>query len=220
MRLESLSTFIIDRLVFRKEPKDKHVIRLSVAQDKEWFKSYSEDAPIELPPSNSSELVKLELLDMAIEHASTKKPAKLEHRYDDDFMWAFKELVKSNDLQWSNKYFKNLIKAAGDRIIRLKYKYNRPRPYQLAPHHDVDVKVFGSNTAKTPSFPSGHTAQSILVAKIIGDVYPQLKEDAMKIADDVSKSRIVGGHHFKSDIEFGEKIGMWLYNNLAKTWKK
>ena len=66
---------------------------------------------------------------------------------------------------------------------------------------------------KTPSFPSGHTAQSILVAKIIGDVYPQLKEDAMKIADDVSKSRIVGGHHFKSDIEFGEKIGMWLYNN-------
>ena len=104
MRLESLSTFIIDRLVFRKEPKDKHVIRLSVAQDKEWFKSYSEDAPIELPPSNSSELVKLELLDMAIEHASTKKPAKLEHKYDDDFMWAFKELVKSNDLQWSNKY--------------------------------------------------------------------------------------------------------------------
>ena len=121
MRLESLNTFIIDRLVFRKEPKDKHVIRLSVAQDKEWFKSYSEDAPIELPPSNSSELVKLELLDMAIEHASTKKPAKLEHKYDDDFMWAFKELVKSNDLQWSNKYFKNLIKAAGDRIIRLKY---------------------------------------------------------------------------------------------------
>ena len=40
MRLESLSTFIIDRLVFRKEPKDKHVIRLSVAQDTEWFKSY------------------------------------------------------------------------------------------------------------------------------------------------------------------------------------
>ena len=106
MRLESLSTFIIDRLVFRKEPKDKHVIRLSATQDKEWFKSYSEDAPIELPPSNSSELVKLELLDMAIECASTKKPAKLEHKYDDDFMWAFKELVKSNDLQWSNKYFK------------------------------------------------------------------------------------------------------------------
>ena len=113
-----------------------------------------------------------------------------------------------------------MIKAASDRIIRLKYKYNRPRPYQLAPHHNVDVNVFGSETAKTPSFPSGHTAQSRLVAKIIGDVYPQLKEDAMKIADDVSKSRIVGGHHFKSDIEFGEKIGDWLYNNLVKEWKK
>jgi len=218
--MQKFSTYLIDKVVYREEPKDSHAARLSVEQDREWFKVYAEDAPVGILPVNSSEQVKLELVDMEIEFTSTRKPAKLEHKYDKDFLWAFKELVKSNDLQWSNKYFKGLIKVAGDRILRLKYKYNRPRPYQLASYHDIDVTVFGSETAKTPSYPSGHTAQSILVAKIIGEVYPQLKDEAMKIADDVSKSRIVGGHHFRSDIEFGEKVGMWLYGNLVKKWKK
>jgi len=220
MKLASLNIFILDRLGFRKEPTDKHTVRLSKEQTREWFKVFAEDAPVELPPINSSELVSLELSEMEITYKLTKKPAKLEHKYDDDFMWAFKELVKSNDLPWSNKYFKYLIKEASDRTLRIKYKYNRPRPYQLAQYHGVDLEVFGSDTAKTPSFPSGHTVQSILVAKVIGDVYPQLKEDAMKIADDVSKSRLVGGHHFPSDIKYGEIIGVWLYNNLVKQWKK
>ena len=48
----------------------------------------------------------------------------------------------------------------------------------------------------------------------------ELKEDAMELAGEISKSRRVGGHHFKSDVDYGEKIGDWLYANLVKVWKK
>lgn len=220
MKLQSLNYFILDRLVFTKQPKTKHAKRLAKPQDKEWFSCFAEDAPVDLPPVNSSELVRLELLDMEAEQKATKKPGKLEHKYDDDFLWAFKDLVKSNGHKWSKDYFEGLLEVAADRTIRLKYRFNRPRPYQLAPYHNVDMTIFGSDTAKTPSFPSGHTAQSRLVARIIGDVYPELKEDAMELADEISKSRRVGGHHFKSDVDYGEKIGDWLHANLVKIWKK
>lgn len=218
--IKSFTNYILDKLVYVKEPKPKHAKRIAAAQDRDWFKVYAEDAPVELYPANSSDVVKAELLNMSTEQATTRKPGKLEHKYDDDFLWAFKELVESNGGQWPTDYFKDMVKVAADRTIRLKYKYNRPRPFQLAPYHDVDMTIFGSGTAKTPSFPSGHTAQSRLVAKVVADKYPELKEEAMKIANDISKSRVVGGHHFMSDIKFGEKIGDWLHANLVKPWKK
>ncbi len=51
MKLASLNIFILDRLGFRKEPTDKHVVRLSKEQTREWFKVFAEDAPVELPKS-------------------------------------------------------------------------------------------------------------------------------------------------------------------------
>ena len=36
----------------------------------------------------------------------------------------------------------------------------------------------------------------------------------MKTADKVSLSRVVGGHHYPSDIEYGKKLGKWLSGQL------
>ena len=36
----------------------------------------------------------------------------------------------------------------------------------------------------------------------------------MKAADEISLSRLVGGHHYPSDIEYGKEIGRWLHANV------
>ncbi len=37
-----------------------------------------------------------------------------------------------------------------------------------------------------------------------------------KAADKVSLSRVVGGHHYPSDIKYGEMLGKWLSGQLKK----
>lgn len=55
---------------------------------------------------------------------------------------------------------------------------------------------------------------SNLVACILSKKYPELKDKLMKLADKVSLSRVVGGHHYKSDIDYGKQVGKWLSGQI------
>ena len=68
----------------------------------------------------------------------------------------------------------------------------------------------------TPSYPSGHSAQAILVANALSDKYPKLKETLQKTARLISYSRNVAHEHYKSDSTFGVEIGNDMYNHLKE----
>ena len=65
---------------------------------------------------------------------------------------------------------------------------------------------------KTPSYPSGHSTQATLIAKVLGDKYPDAKKSFMKTAKNISYSRQVAHAHYKSDSDMGEKLGKKMYN--------
>lgn len=212
--MQLFSQYVIDKIVFAVKPKKKHQKRLDSAEDYQILNCSYVDAPVCVPPANSSGETKAELETIAAAEALHKNPGKLEQKYDDEFDWAFKKVVEDAGLEYDDEYFNLLIKEAASITIRLKYKYNRPRPHQLGPVLGIDVTKYQSSTAKTPAFPSGHTTQSVLVACVLGEKYPELKEKLMKVADKVSLSRVVGGHHYPSDIEYGKKLGKWLSGQL------
>lgn len=214
--MQLFSKYVIDKIVYAKQPKAKHQKRLDSAEDYEILNCSYVDAPVMLPPTNSSGETVAELETIAAAEALHKNPGKLEHKYDDEFDWAFKKVVEDAGLEYDETYFKRLIKEAASITIRLKYKFNRPRPFQLGPVLGIDVTKYQSSTAKTPAFPSGHTTQSVLVACVLSEKYPELKEKLMKVADKVSLSRVVGGHHYPSDIEYGKVLGKWLSGQLKK----
>ena len=212
--MQLFSQYVIDKIVYAVKPKEKHQKRLDSAEDYQILNCSYVDAPVCVPPANSSGETKAELETIAAAEALHKNPGKLEQKYDDEFDWAFKKVVEDAGLEYDDEYFNLLIKEAASITIRLKYKYNRPRPYQLGPVLGIDVTKYQSSTAKTPAFPSGHTTQSVLVACVLGEKYPELKEKLMKVADKVSLSRVVGGHQYPSDIEYGKKLGKWLSGQL------
>ena len=214
--MQLFSTYLIDKIVYALQPKAKHKKRLDSPEDYEILNCSYVDAPVMVPPANSSGETKAELETIAAAEALHKNPAKLEQKYDDEFDWAFKKVVEDAGLEYDETYFKRLIKEAASVTIRLKYKFNRPRPFQLGPVLGIDVTKYQSTTAKTPAFPSGHTTQSVLVACVLSEKYPELKDKLMKVADKVSLSRVVGGHHYPSDIEYGELLGKWLSGQLKK----
>lgn len=89
------------------------------------------------------------------------------------------------------------------KIIYFKKLYNRARPKQIAP--DL-VKPFESITANTPSYPSGHTIQAFIAAKILSKWEPHRKKEWEEIAERCSNIRIIAGLHYPSDIEFAKKL--------------
>lgn len=69
---------------------------------------------------------------------------------------------------------------------------------------------------KTPSYPSGHSAQSKLIANVLSDKYPELRDKYQNEANQISDSRNVGRAHFKSDSTFGKEVGDKLYEHLKE----
>tara|TARA_B110000459_G_C16390794_1_gene394154 strand:- start:59 stop:700 length:642 start_codon:yes stop_codon:yes gene_type:complete len=212
--MQTFSNYIIDQQVYTLVPSEKHLKRLASEEPLVIFSCKAEDAPLTLPPTNTSEVTRLELLELKNLQAQHPEPAKLQKDYDDDFLWAFKKICKDNNLDFDKKFMKALIKEAGNIIIKLKYKFNRPRPFQLASVHCIDLIKYDSETAKTPSYPSGHTTQGKILAIYLSKLYPEFKDQFDAVSDTISLSRMVGCHHFPSDITYGNQIATWMSSNI------
>lgn len=212
--MQTFSNYIIDQQVYTLVPKKKHLKRLASEEKGVIFSCKAEDAPLTLPPSNSSEETKLELLELKNLHLQHPDPAKLEEDYDDKFLWAFKKVCRVNNLEFDGKLMQKIIREAGHIVIKLKYKFNRPRPFQLAKVYDIDLVRYDSDTAKTPSYPSGHTIQGRILAIYLSKLYPEFQEQFEAVSDAISLSRMVGCHHFPSDVAYGNQIATWLASNI------
>ncbi len=88
-------------------------------------------------------------------------------------------------------------------ILKLKKYHNRPRPYEL----DKNLSAFVMKSMKTPSYPSGHSVQGTLIAKVLGKKYPKAKSAFAKTGKNISYSRRVARAHYKSDSKLGEDMG-------------
>ncbi len=134
-------------------------------------------------------------------------------KYNDDQEKVFKDIFKKNNLKFPDQLFKQLNNDSNPVIKKLKNYHNRTRPNGLANGFGMSVDVVDMDTAKTKSYPSGHSAQSRLFAKVFSDIYPKYKRDFMQAADNISKSRLIGRVHYPSDSQNGVELGDALYQH-------
>ena len=87
----------------------------------------------------------------------------------------------------------------------LKWKYNRARPAQIAPEliNEKNGTLLHSESAATPAYPSGHAVQAYYLAKILARKFPAKTHAVMEIATKCANIRIMAGHHYPSDRDFG-----------------
>ena len=90
--------------------------------------------------------------------------------------------------------------------MKLKFFYNRIRPYQLANIYKFPLNPMPTISSQSPSYPSGHTVQSRVFAEILSFRYPDQQDMLDKFADKCSKSRCILGVHFPSDEVFGKQL--------------
>tara|TARA_R100000742_G_C4265832_1_gene83902 strand:- start:628 stop:1257 length:630 start_codon:yes stop_codon:yes gene_type:complete len=164
-------------------------------------------------PSNSSRETRKEL-DYLLKYYN----GKINNEYvkkGDDVEGAFEDYCDKNSLVYPKEYANDLVKDSAKIIYELKYKYNRPRPFQLGEFFNIpDFKIHNLDTAKTPSYPSGHSVQGIFLALALGKKYPSHQEGLMKVGKMISDSRTMARAHYPSDTFYGEEIGKILFQYL------
>lgn len=90
--------------------------------------------------------------------------------------------------------------------------YNRARPFQVAPEllNYENGNLLKSQSAATPSYPSGHAFQSYYLARHLALHFPAKRIELIAIAKRISDIRIIGGLHFPSDRDFA----WWLVDKM------
>jgi acid phosphatase (class A) len=64
-----------------------------------------------------------------------------------------------------------------------------------------------ATNASSPSYPSGHSIDSLVIGHVLSKLYPAHKNEIMQTAYQISLSRYISGIHFSFDMIFGETIG-------------
>ena len=127
----------------------------------------------------------------------------------DDIESAFKKTAKEQGIKdYDKSIAKKLIKESAPVIMKLKKHHNRPRPYDL----DKSMAHFKMKSMETPSYPSGHSVQGMLIGNALKMKYG--KSAFMQTAKNISYSRRVARAHYESDSKKGDQIGNSMFKHI------
>jgi len=212
IKLKQLIKESLKDMVFGKTIKPRHKKRMN---QKVTLFTENPKLTITPPPTNDSQETKAEL-HYLLAYNGGVIDNKFVEEYD-DVIEPFMSELKKSDVSVSENDLQKIIDESVKFIMKIKYKFNRPRPYQIAEHYNIeDFKIHKLDTAKTPSYPSGHALQGRLIALMLSEKDPYNENQYMEISKNISESRIMARVHFPSDKEYGEKLADELYEQMIK----
>lgn len=159
---------------------------------------------------NDSELVKDELNEIvdyvnSINDEENKAFLTRYKSYDRSLSQTITTTFKQKGIDVEN-LCQDIIDDTKSLILKLKYFYQRPRPYQLAQYYKLKLFPYNSFSAHTPSYPSGHTLQAYVILNVIADKYPNEYQFCKDMIEDIAYSRLYLGLHYSSDNDFSIEI--------------
>jgi hypothetical protein len=133
----------------------------------------------------------------------------------DNIEKTFADIASANRISGYDKNLVgDLIKKSAPIITKLKKHFNRPRPKVIAKKLGIKMKDYEMSSMKTPSYPSGHSTQGVLIGLALAKKHPQAARQFIKAGKNISDSRRVAKAHYKSDSVMGEKLGEAMYQHI------
>jgi acid phosphatase (class A) len=132
--------------------------------------------------------------------------------HDQEPYYAIRKVCEENNLEFHDGEFTQIIKESVPIITHFKDFFNRDRPAEVLPR----LNTLPSKTNKTRSYPSGHAAQSVIIARYVAGKVPKLEKELMKAAYECGYGRVLAGFHYLSDYECGNLLGEKMYVLMNK----
>lgn len=161
-------------------------------------------------PENESDSTKQELNEIVGYLKDIELPENLKFRnrylfYDKNLFQAIKNTFINEKIDL-DELISDIDKDITGLILKLKFHYQRPRPYQLANFYKLKLFPYKSTSSNSPSYPSGHTTQAYVILNVIGNLIPELNDKCMKMIEDVADSRCYIGIHYPTDNDFAYQV--------------
>lgn len=195
----------LNEMTYNDGPTEKHQDRIdrpiTIFEDLEF-------APIVYPDNSSRDT--LEEVKYLASLEEDREFVKKHDKVGD----VFSELHEELGLEFDLDELKLHLRESSKYIMELKYKYNRPRPHQIAEFYGIDLNGVEMDSMKTPSIPSGHATQGYLLGLFYSKRYPEYRKEFMNLAEDIAESRLNAKAHFPSDKKAGIDLAKKLFDNL------
>ena len=173
-------------------------------------------------PKNSSKGAREELnllVDYVDALKSDEEALKRYKAYDKSLTAVLAQVVVEQNLGDKGvSLIDQLIDDTKPLIVKLKFHFQRPRPYQLAQYYKLKLFPYQSQSNDSPSFPSGHTLQSRVICDVLGNHFPEKYDYFDRVAKDVEYSRLYLGCHYPSDNDYSLFIAETILS--SKEFKK
>lgn len=161
------------------------------------------------PPRNSSPEAKSELSTIKeLGSNRTQKDINSIKEHDMVATYAIRDYLEENDLLYNTEDITKIVETGAGISRFYKNKFQRIRPWQLAEELEMEINHmdFPSDSMQTPSYPSGHSLQSRLVAEYYIKKYPEHRKGLIAAAEECGQGRVKAGWHFPSDHDVGVLI--------------
>ena len=161
------------------------------------------------PPRNSSPEAKSELSTIKeLGSNRTQKDINSIKEHDMVATYAIRDYLEENDLLYDTEDITKIVETGAGISRFYKNKFQRIRPWQLAEELGMEINHmdFPSDSMQTPSYPSGHSLQSRLVAEYYIKKYPEHRKGLIAAAEKCGQGRVKAGWHFPSDHDVGVLI--------------
>lgn len=96
-----------------------------------------------------------------------------------------------------------IIKEVRNDYSPYKDLYDIPRPF-VANKNVITTKAEVNSVG---SYPSGHATRAVVYARVLGEVFPDKKDELMELALQIGYGRAIAGVHYPMDVVAGQKLG-------------
>jgi hypothetical protein len=161
-------------------------------------------------PKNSSKATREELNEL-VDNVKllTEDPETLKRyrAYDASLTKVFADMIVQQQLgDRGIQLVDQLIDDTVPVIMKLKFHFQRPRPYQMAQYYKLKLFPFYSRSDQSPSYPSGHALQAKVICHVLGNHFPDRFDYFESLMQDIQNSRIYMGIHYPSDTEYANLV--------------
>ncbi|NKI69729.1 phosphatase PAP2 family protein [Collimonas pratensis] len=159
------------------------------------------------PPANDSLQTKAELSEvLALQAARTPEMTARSQADATEEIWHFADVMgvkfKREQLPVFAKFFQRVVDSEGAVVDTYKDVWKRPRPFMVSDAVKPVVKL-----SRSGAYPSGHATAGTLMGIVLANMVPEKRAEIMARAAEYANNRIIGGVHYRSDIDSGRITG-------------
>ena len=170
-----------------------------------FFRDKIEDS-ITLPPPPISDEDEVQEVKVIVANRTAENVESIKN-HDQEPFYAIRKVCEKQGLIFHPNEFDQIIDESVSIIRHFKDHFNRKRPIEV----DKTLNTLPSKTNKTPSYPSGHAAQSTLIARYVAGKFPQHEKQLIEAAYECGLGRVQAGFHYPSDFTSGNLLGEKMY---------